>query len=59
MAKCKYKAKPRYNVVCVRVSDEERDLLERLSLESDRKVSDLLREALMMTQANLLPKKKR
>ncbi|HJV33520.1 DUF6290 family protein [Geomonas sp.] len=45
MAKCK-KKQPRYNVVSVRVSDEERQLLEKLSAEENKKVSDLIREAL-------------
>jgi predicted DNA-binding protein len=44
MAKCK--KIPRYNVVSVRVSDEERELLEKLSRESNKKVSDLIREAM-------------
>jgi predicted DNA-binding protein len=44
MAKCK--KHPRYNVVSVRVSDEERQLLEKLSVEENKKVSELIREAL-------------
>lgn len=42
----KSKKQPRYNVVSVRVSDEERQLLEKLSAEENKKVSDLIREAL-------------
>lgn len=42
----KSKKHPRYNVVSVRVSDEERELLEKLSAEENKKVSDLIREAL-------------
>lgn len=42
----KSKKQPRYNVVSVRVSDEERQLLEKLSAEENKKVSELIREAL-------------
>ena len=44
----KYKENPRYNVVSIRVSDEERETLEKLSRESNKKVSDLMREALQI-----------
>ena len=43
----KHKEQARYNVVSVRVSDEELELLERLSRESNKKVADLIREALL------------
>lgn len=46
MARCKYKEHPRYAVISVRVSEQEREILERMSAESNKKVSDLLREAL-------------
>jgi hypothetical protein len=46
MPKCKYKEHPRYSVLSVRVSEEERETLERMSLERNQKVSELLREAL-------------
>ncbi|MCM0080426.1 DUF6290 family protein [Geomonas sp. Red32] len=42
----KSKKHPRYNVVSVRVSDEERQMLEKLSAEENKKVSELIREAL-------------
>jgi predicted transcriptional regulator len=44
----KCKENPRYNVLSVRVSDEERESLERLSRESNKKVSELMREALQI-----------
>jgi hypothetical protein len=48
MARSKYKEHPRYSVVSVRVSEEERETLERLSVESNKKLSELLREALLI-----------
>jgi len=44
----KYKENPRYHVLSVRVSEEERETLEKLSKEANMKVSDLLREALQI-----------
>jgi len=48
-----YKKHPRYNVVSIRVSDEERDNLERLAREANKKVSELMREAIR----NMAPRK--
>jgi len=42
----KKKENPRYHVLSVRVSREERETIERLSKQANRKVSDLMREAL-------------
>ncbi|HBG04624.1 MAG: CopG family transcriptional regulator [Geobacteraceae bacterium GWC2_58_44] len=49
MAKCK--ERPRYHVLSVRVSDEERETLEKISREANKNVSDLMREvfAVMVT----------
>jgi hypothetical protein len=44
----KEQPQPRYHVVCVRVSDEERETLEKMSRQSNKKVSDLMREALQI-----------
>jgi predicted DNA-binding protein len=41
-AKCK--ENPRYHVLSVRVSDEERETLEQISMKANKSVSDLLRE---------------
>lgn len=38
--------KPRYNVISMRISDEERDHLENLVQKSHKSVSDLMREAM-------------
>jgi predicted DNA-binding protein len=42
----KYKENPKYNIVSLRVSDEERQNLEELSRATNRRISDLMREAL-------------
>jgi hypothetical protein len=44
----KHKDNPRYHILSVRVSDEERDVLYKLSLEANKNVSDLMREALQV-----------
>lgn len=44
----KYKENPRYHVLSVRVSQEERETLEMISKQTKVKVSDLLREALQV-----------
>ena len=41
-----YKKHPRYNVVSIRVSDEERENLEMMARETNKKVSELMREAI-------------
>lgn len=37
---------PRYNVISMRVSDEERDHLEHLMKTTHKSVSDIMREAM-------------
>jgi len=37
---------PRYNVISMRVSDQERDHLESLMKTSHKSVSDIMREAM-------------
>ena len=41
----------RYHVVSVRVSHEDRETLEHLSKQTNMKVSDLMREALLAVPA--------
>jgi len=48
----KHKEHARYNVVSVRVSNEELEMLERLSRESNKKLADLIREAFLAMGAN-------
>ncbi|BCS55888.1 ribbon-helix-helix protein, CopG family [Geobacter sp. SVR] len=42
----RYKENPKYNVVSLRISLKEREKLEELSQATNRKISDLMREAL-------------
>ena len=44
----KTKENPRYHVLSVRVSQEERETLEKVSKEANMKLSDLMREALQV-----------
>jgi uncharacterized protein (DUF1778 family) len=43
-----YKKKPRYNVISMRVSDDERKLLQTLASRNALSISDMMRQA--MTQ---------
>ena len=44
MGKCK--ANPRYNVLSIRVSDEEKALLEELTQRDRTNITNLMREAI-------------
>ena len=44
---------PRYNVISMRVSDDERQELESLVAVTDKSVSDIMREAMVLFKANL------
>jgi len=52
------KESPRYNVVSLRVSDEEREVLEEVQRITRKNMSQILREAmlLLMPGADQLPK---
>ena len=39
---------PRYNVISMRISDEERETLEQLVQTTHKSVSDIMREAMEM-----------
>jgi len=43
---------PRYNVISMRVSDEERNHLENLMKTTHKSVSDIMREAMEYFSAN-------
>ncbi len=47
------KEKPRYNVVSMRVTDEELDALERATRITRKNVSSLMREAMWLLQRDL------
>ncbi len=42
----KYKEHPRYNVVSIRVSDEEKSLLDEMTRRDRTTVTNLMREAI-------------
>jgi predicted transcriptional regulator len=49
---------PRYNVISMRISDEEREALEQIVRTSRKSVSDLMREAMeMLTRQGNLSKR--
>ena len=45
----KYKEAPRYNIVSVRVTDDEYEELHTISSAHNKRISDLLRDALLAT----------
>lgn len=46
---------PRYNVISMRISDEEREHLESLMNKTHKSVSDVMREAMDYFTANYGP----
>ena len=44
---------PRYNVISMRISDDERAELENLVSVTDKSVSDIMREAMLLFKARL------
>lgn len=44
---------PRYNVISMRISDDERALLESIASETSMSVSDIMREAMNLFRAHL------
>ena len=44
---------PRYNVISMRISDEERDELTQLMETTHKSVSDIMREAMSLFKARL------
>lgn len=44
---------PRYNVISMRISDEERETLEQIVSTTNRSVSDIMREAMDLVKARL------
>lgn len=48
---------PRYNVISMRISDEEREALENLMKTSRKSVSDIMREAMDLFARQYLGKK--
>ena len=44
---------PRYNVISMRISDEERDTLEMIMNTTHKSVSDIMREAMELFKAQM------
>jgi predicted transcriptional regulator len=49
----KMRENPRYNVISMRISDEERHELESLMSVTDKSVSDIMREAMSLFKTRL------
>lgn len=45
---------PRYNVISMRISDEERETLQELMNTTHKSVSDIMREAMEMFKVQLV-----
>jgi hypothetical protein len=44
---------PRYNVISMRISDEERDTLEMIMNTTHKSVSDIMREAMELFKSQM------
>ncbi len=44
---------PRYNVISMRISDEERETLQRIMDRTNKSVSDIMREAMELVKTRL------
>jgi predicted DNA-binding protein len=49
----KMKERPRYNVISMRISDEEKEALEQVTRITSKSVSDLMREAMWLLQGKI------
>lgn len=50
---------PRYNVISMRISDEEKETLERIMSETHKSVSDIMREAMEILKGRLNPEQEK
>ncbi len=50
---------PRYNVISMRISDEEREMLQEIMKYSHKSVSDIMREAMDLFKAQLIPEQRK
>jgi len=44
---------PRYNVISMRISDEEREILQEIMQTTQKSVSDIMREAMALLKSEL------
>ncbi len=49
----KMRENPRYNVISMRISDEERDQLQQIMDATHKSVSDIMREAMAVLALNM------
>ena len=49
----KMRENPRYNVISMRISDEERDTLEQLMNTTHKSISDIMRDAMELLKSQL------
>jgi hypothetical protein len=45
---------PRYNVISMRISDEERETLERIMDSTKKSISDIMREAMELVKTRAM-----
>ncbi len=50
---------PRYNVISMRISDEERETLQIIMEHSHKSVSDIMREAMELLKSQLVPQQQK
>jgi predicted DNA-binding protein len=50
---------PRYNVISMRISDEERETLQVIMEHSHKSVSDIMREAMELLKSQLVPQQQK
>ena len=50
----KMRENPRYNVISMRISDEERDTLEQLMNTTHKSMSDIMRDAMELLKSQLM-----
>ncbi len=50
---------PRYNVISMRISDEERQTLLEIMEHSHKSVSDIMREAMELLKSQLVPQQRK
>ena len=48
MVRGKYKDNPKYNIRSLRISDEEKSILEEMTRNSNKSISRLMREAILL-----------
>jgi predicted DNA-binding protein len=44
---------PRYNVISMRISDEERETLEQIMDSTKKSISDIMREAMQLVKSRV------